>query len=59
VIDKFKIYFTAANMVMLCREGADCIEASEAEKLEYVQKSILKVISLLIDVCIEFYSLSD
>jgi hypothetical protein len=53
------MYFTAANMVMLCREGADCIEASEAEKLEYVQKSILKVISLLIDVCIEFYSLSD
>ena len=59
MIDKFKMYFTAANMVMLCREGADCIEASDGEKLEYVQKSILKVINLLIDVCIEFYSLSD
>jgi hypothetical protein len=55
VIDKFKMHFTAANMVMLCREGADCIEASDGEKLEYVQKSILKVINLLIDVCIEFY----
>ena len=59
MIDKFKMHFTAANIVMLCREGADCIEASDGEKLEYVQKSILKVISLLIDVCIEFYSLSD
>lgn len=51
-------------MVLICKiagEGLedDVVEATYAEKLDYLERAILKQINLFVDALIAFYSLED
>lgn len=64
IIEKFKMLFCDSNLMLLCKSAAeeckdDLTVSTHSSKLDYVHRSLLKVINLFVEAIISFYSLED
>ena len=64
MIEKFKNEFCDANLILLCKSAAeeckdDLTISTHQQKLDYIHKTLIKVINLFVDSLISFYSIED
>lgn len=64
MIEKFKSYFGDANVMLLCKSAGHGVEgdlnsATYDQKIDFVHRTITRMINLFIDAIIVFYGLED
>jgi hypothetical protein len=64
IFEKFKILFCDSNLMLLCKSAAeeckdDLTVSTHSSKLDYIHRTLLKVINLFVEAFISFYSLED